>query len=185
MQREPRTILVVDDEETIRNILKRSLEREKYRVLTASEPAEAFDVLRVSRVDLVISDYMMPNMTGLEFIKKVRAMYPGIMRIMLTAHAGVDWIVSAINDGEIYRFLLKPWDDMDLKILLRNAFEKLELERENRLLLMTVKKQSEVLKKLEGEHPGITELNTDESGTLVIDDVDMTELKELLGKMQK
>ncbi|MBI5527880.1 MAG: response regulator [Deltaproteobacteria bacterium] len=184
MQKEPYTILVVDDEETIRNILKRSLEKEKYRVLTAAEPAAAFDVLRVSKVDLIISDYMMPNMTGLEFIKKVRAMYPGILRIMLTAHAAVDMIVSAINDGEIYRFLLKPWDDMDLKILLKNAFEKIELERENRLLLMTVKKQSEVLKKLEDENPGITELHKDESGALVIDDVDMAELKDLLGKMK-
>ena len=183
MAKEPHTILIVDDEEGIRNALQRSLRKEKYRILQAGDPEEAFAVLRESRVDLIVSDHMMPKMSGLDFIKRVRLQYPGIVRIMLTGHAATDMVIDAINQGEVYRFLTKPWDDTDLRILLHNAFEKLELERENRLLLAAVKKQSDVLSKLEKEHPGITELNKDATGAFVIDDVDMGELKELMGKM--
>lgn len=182
MAKEPHTILVVDDEENIRHALARALHKENYRILQAGDPDEALGILRQSRVDLVISDYMMPGMTGLEFIKRIRALYPGIVRIMLTGHAETDMVIAAINEGEIYRFLIKPWDNMDLKILLRNAFEKLELERENRLLLATVKKQSDVLGKLEKESPGITALKKDATGTFIIDDIDMAELKELMEK---
>ena len=179
------TILIVDDEKSIRDALMRSLAKENYRVLTADCPAQAFEILRQSQVDLVISDHIMPDMTGLEFIKRIRVMYPGIVRVMLTGHADIDTVISAINQGEIYRLLTKPWDTFEIKMLLANAFEKLALERENRLLLATVKKQSGVLKKIEKENPGITHLEHDASGALVIDDVDMAELKDLLKRMDK
>lgn len=182
MAKEPHTILIVDDEENIRNALQRALRKENYRFFQAGDPDEAFEVLRQSKVDLIVSDHMMPKMTGLDFIKRVRMQYPGIVRVMLTGHADTDMVISAINDGEIYRFLTKPWDDFELKMLLRNAFEKLELERENRLLLATVRKQSDVLLKLEKDNPGITALNKDATGALVIDDIDMDELKDLMEK---
>src|SRR3954469_21583340 len=166
----PRKILIVDDEENVCNALRRSLRKEGYELHFASEPAPALEVLKQHRFDLVLSDHLMPNMTGLEFLKLVRDRYPDCMRMMLTGHADMQTAISAINQGEIYRFLTKPWDDTELKVTLYLAFEQLDLERENRKLLATVRRQRDLIKTIEKDYPGIGELTRDANGAIVIEE---------------
>ncbi len=165
-----RKILVVDDEQNVINALRRSLRREGYEVFTCTDASAALELLGTISVDLVISDHLMPNMTGLEFLKRVRTRFPDSMRLMLTGHADMQTAIEAINQGEIYRFLTKPWDDNELKITLHLAFEQLDLERENRRLLSMLRQQGEVIARLEQNHPGITTIVRDTSGAILLDD---------------
>jgi DNA-binding NtrC family response regulator len=171
-----RTILVVDDEESVRNALRRNLMREGYELSFASEPSEALEQLAQAPVDLVLSDHLMPNMTGLEFLTLVRDRYPDTVRIILTGHADMQTAIDAINRGEIYRFLTKPWDDQELQVTLRLAFEQLELKRTNRKLLAMVRQQQLTLETIEREHPGISNLVRDERGAILLDPEELAQL---------
>jgi len=162
-------ILVVDDEDNVRNAIRRSLRKEGYELFFASEPSEGLATLRENQADLVISDHLMPNMTGLEFLKIVHDRHPDCMRIMLTGHADMQTAIDAINQGEIYRFLSKPWDDTELKVTIHLAFEQLELMRENRRLLAAVRRQYDLIKSLEREYPGIGKLVRDSDSASSID----------------
>jgi two-component system, probable response regulator PhcQ len=166
----PRRILIVDDEENVCHALRRSLRKEGYELFFGKEPREGLELLQKQTVDMVISDHLMPNMTGLEFLKLVRDRYPDMMRLMLTGHADMQTAIDAINQGAIYRFLTKPWDDTDLKVTLFLAFEQLELERENRRLLAMVRRQYDLLKSLETDHPGIGHVVRDAEGYVLLDD---------------
>ena len=170
MSEQPRRILIVDDEENVCHALRRSLRKEGYQLFFGSEPAEGLALLKTQQVDMVISDHLMPNMTGLEFLKIVRDRHPDMMRLMLTGHADMQTAIDAINMGNIYRFLTKPWDDTELKVTLFLAFEQLDLERENRKLLSMVRRQSDVMKSLEVEHPGIAHVVRDAEGFVLLDD---------------
>lgn len=167
-----RTLLLVDDEENVLSALQRTLRRENYTLLTAGEPAEAFAILQQTQVDVVVSDHLMPNMSGLDFLKEVRALHPEVVRIILTGHAEVSTAMEAINEGEIYRFLTKPWDDAELKVALHLAFDKVALERSNRQLLAAVQHQRALFARLERQHPGLRRLLRDESGALLVDNDD-------------
>lgn len=166
----PRRVLIVDDEENVCHALRRSLRKEGYELIFGHEPAEGLELLKKQPVDMVISDHLMPNMTGLDFLKLVRERYPDAMRLMLTGHADMQTAVDAINHGNIYRFLTKPWDDTELKVTLFLAFEQLDLERENRRLLAMVRRQFDFIKRLEVEHPGIGHVVRDEDGAILIDE---------------
>ena len=170
MSATPFRVLIVDDEENVCNALRRALRKEGYEIFVANEPSKGLELLKQQRVDMVLSDHLMPNMTGLEFLKMVRDRHPDSVRIMLTGHADMQTAISAINQGEIYRFLTKPWDDTELKVTLHLAFEQLTLERENRRLLATVRTQQSLLKSLEERHPGIGRLMRDERGAILLDD---------------
>jgi two-component system, probable response regulator PhcQ len=166
----PRRILIVDDEENVCHALRRSLRKEGYELFFGHEPAQGLEVLKKEKVDMVISDHLMPNMTGLEFLKLVRNRYPDVMRIMLTGHADMQTAIDAINQGNIYRFLTKPWDDTELKVTLFLAFEQLDLERENRRLLAMVRRQYDLLKSLEKENTGISTVVRDAEGYILLDE---------------
>ncbi|MGO9830229.1 MAG: response regulator [Myxococcaceae bacterium] len=176
MEPYPRTVLVVDDEENLLSALERTLRRENYTVVTASEAAEALAVLRQRQVDVVVSDQLMPNMSGLDFLKEVRALHPDVVRIMLTGHAEVSTAVEAINEGEIFRFLTKPWEDAELKVALHLAFDKVAAERCNRGLLAAAHHQQVLLSQLERQHPGLRHLLRDEDGALIVDKEDQASL---------
>lgn len=164
-----RRVLIVDDEENVCHALRRSLRREGYELTLCHHPLQALELLRDARFDLVISDHLMPDMTGLEFLKLVHDRMPDAMRIMLTGHADMQTAISAINQGEIYRFLTKPWDDTELKVTLHLAFEQLDLERENRRLLALVRRHEDLLATLEQRHPALRESMRDASGAFVLD----------------
>lgn len=167
---EQRVILVVDDEANILKALKRTLSGEEFKVVTFLRPVEALEALKELRPDIVLSDHLMPEMTGLEFLKIVRSRAPDTCRIMLTGHAEMQTAIDAINEGEIYRFLLKPWDDLDLKLALSLGLERLDLERENRRLSAMVRVQQMRLAAVEKEYPGLSRVNRDDSGAILIDE---------------
>jgi adenylate cyclase len=107
-------VLLVDDEPSILSALRRSLRATRYDVLTADSGAAALDMLASTEVDLIISDMRMPYMNGAEFLARAQALYPDTMRVLLTGYSEVDSVVRAINEGGVYRYLNKPWDDQDL-----------------------------------------------------------------------
>ena len=143
------TILVVDDEQNILDGLARSLRHPDYMLLFAHSPETALQLLRERHVDVIISDHLMPKMTGLELLKLVRDRYPGTVRIMLTGHADMETAVKAINEGEIYRFLSKPCSPAELQVTVHLALEQLELAREHRRLLAIVRTRPELVELLE------------------------------------
>lgn len=109
------TVLIVDDEENVYKSLRRLLMRDGYHILTASGASEAFELLASNRVDVVISDHRMPNMQGVDFLTHVRSMYPHTARIVLTAYQDEQVLSRAVNEGEVFRFLTKPWDDEKIR----------------------------------------------------------------------
>ena len=142
------TLLIVDDEPSILSALRRILRREGYKLLTASSGEEAQKTLSSEQVDMLLTDCRMPGMSGIELTKKVKVSHPDMIRIILSGYTDVGEAANAINDGEVYRFILKPWNDEDLKFTLRHAFEHQRLSDENVQLYQRVKEQNEELRKL-------------------------------------
>lgn len=117
----PDVILLVDDEVNILSSLKRVLSREGYTVLTAAGGEEGLEVLSREPVDLVISDMTMPHMDGATFLRHVRERNPMTVRMLLTARKDTKWAVEAIRTEEICRYVVKPWDDEDMRLSVRQA----------------------------------------------------------------
>ena len=123
-------ILIVDDEEAITESLALTLGPE-YPVYTAQSGAEGLEILDREEVALIICDQVMPGMTGVEFFETVVKRHPRPLRIMLTGYADMESLVRAINDGQIYRYIAKPWEPDDLRIDVRRAMESYRLMSEN------------------------------------------------------
>jgi two-component system, probable response regulator PhcQ len=166
------TVLFVDDEPHVTQALKRALHKEPYLILSAASADEALAIMAREPVDVVISDELMPGMLGSEFLAMVYQKYPDTVSIMLTGHANLEAALRAINEGHVYRFLTKPCNALELKVTLRQAIQQKQLAAESRRLLRKVKHQDSVLQDLEMEHPGISKLDRDGTGTIVIDDAD-------------
>ncbi len=140
-----RTLLLVDDEENIVASLKRSLRRGGYRILTANSAAEGLQRLAESEVDVIVSDQRMPVMTGVEFLRRAKALYPETVRIVLSGYTELQSITDAINEGAIYKFLTKPWEDDLLRANIDEAFRQKEMADENRRLDREVRAANEEL----------------------------------------
>jgi response regulator RpfG family c-di-GMP phosphodiesterase len=125
-------ILFVDDEINTLSAFKRLFFNENdIEVFTASNGAEGLKILGYNEIDLVISDMKMPQLSGNEFLKYVKDKYPGALRIMLTAYADIPATLDAINNGEVYRFLTKPWNNEDFRITVLKALDYLDLKKRN------------------------------------------------------
>ena len=120
--RNVQTLLVVDDDVAVLAALHRLFRRDNYRVLTAASPAEGFEKLALHHVQVILCDQRMPVMNGIEFMSKVKAMYPDTIRIILSGDTEVDTVLDSINRGAIYRFYKKPWNDAELRDNVRLAF---------------------------------------------------------------
>lgn len=114
------TLLFVDDEERITKLLK-AIFRADYDVHTANSAAEGLQLLQGLRVDVVVSDQRMPGMMGTEFLAEVRKRSPRTMRILLTGYSDLGSIVGSVNDGEVFRFINKPWDQDEIKAIIAQA----------------------------------------------------------------
>lgn len=128
------TLLCVDDEPNILSALRRVFRGTGYRLLTADSGAQALETMAREPVDLIVSDMRMPGMDGAQLLEQVRARWPGATRLLLTGHADVQSTVAAINRGEVYRYIAKPWNDTELLSTVREAFERETLQREKRRL---------------------------------------------------
>jgi two-component system NtrC family sensor kinase len=142
------TVLLVDDEANILKSLKRLFLDMDYKVILATSGPEGLGYLEKEPIDLVISDYRMPEMTGVEFLSKVKAEHPDTVRMILSGFADVEAVVEAINQGEIYKFLAKPWNDQELLSTVKRALEHSSLQRENDKLLRELQSTNAELKKL-------------------------------------
>ena len=144
----PATLLFVDDEPGILSSLRRLFRPHGYRILVAESGALGLAELEKTPVDLVISDMRMPEMDGATFLKAVRQRWPDTVRILLTGYADVTSTVAAINEGEIYRYVSKPWDDTEIVNTVREALERYRLKQENLRLTALTQSQNEELKGL-------------------------------------
>lgn len=142
------TILCVDDEENILNALKRLLRKEGYKLKTATSGAEGLEIVKNEDIHLVICDQRMPDMGGTEFLAKVKDEYPDIIRVILTGYTDVDSISESVNKGHIYKFLLKPWNDQNLKLEIRQCIEQYKLVQINRKLQDKIVEQNKELRKI-------------------------------------
>ena len=130
----PQTLLLVDDEPNTLSALRRMFRREPYEILMAGSGAQGLQLLEAHEVGVIISDYRMPEMTGVEFLRTVKARYPETLRIVLSGFTDLQSVTAAVNEGAVYKFLTKPWDDTELREVTREAFRLHALQRENRLL---------------------------------------------------
>jgi signal transduction histidine kinase len=122
-------ILLVDDESNVLRALKRLLKNEPYEVLTASSAEQALGILADTPVALLVTDYRMPGMDGVELVKIARKQYPDTIRIILTGHSNLGAAISAINEGNVYSFLSKPWDDNHFKKTIADTLNEYEFLR--------------------------------------------------------
>ncbi len=144
----PPTLLFVDDEPSILSSLQRLFRPKGYKILTAESGDAGLAILDAQPVDLVISDMRMPKMDGAQFLEKVREKTPETMRLLLTGYADVTSTINAINKGEIYRHISKPWDDNDIVLIVKKALEHKALRAENQRLLVLTQQQNDELKDL-------------------------------------
>lgn len=118
----PPTLLLVDDEPDVIHALERLLCHDGYRILTAGSAAEGLELLALNEVQVIVSDQLMPQMSGTEFLSKAKELYPDTIRMVLSGYSSFESIMEAINNGAIFRFLLKPWDNGSLRTHIREAF---------------------------------------------------------------
>lgn len=174
------TVLLVDDEPRVTEALVRGLRHEPYEFLTADSGAQALAILESVPVDVIVSDERMPGMTGSELLAQARRRFPNAMRIILSGQASLESAVRAINEGEVFRFLLKPCSPEDVRATVRQALQQKRLYDLSRLLLHRHERQARLMQELEAAQPGITAVAFDDSGAVIAgtpgDDASMDEL---------
>ena len=150
------SILIVDDNKNILNTLKRLFVDEGYSIYTAQSGEEGLKVLESEKIDLIISDQKMPGMNGIEFLERTVENYPDVIPIILTGQAELSDAIRAVNNGCVYKFIQKPWNNEDLKITVRRALEQYDLIMKNRDLTTELKNRVRIMEELERKYPGIT-----------------------------
>lgn len=146
-----RTLLLVDDEENVVSSLMRLLRRDGYRILRANSAKEGLELLASNTVGVIISDQRMPEMTGVEFLSRVKESYPDTVRIVLSGYTELNSVTDAINRGAIYKFLTKPWDDDLLRANVEEAFVRYEMQMEIVRLSKEVREANEELLRINRE----------------------------------
>lgn len=137
-------VLYVDDEEHNLTAFKATFRRE-YDVFTAISADEGRAILATENINIIITDQRMPHITGVEFLESIIEEYPEPIRILLTGYTDVSAVIDAINKGQIYRYITKPWDEQDLKVTINNAYEVFYLRKENKELMKSLLKANEQL----------------------------------------
>ncbi len=141
-------VLIVDDEESILRSVQRLLRNQPYEVVTAGGAKEAIAIFEREPIHLVMADHRMPGGTGVELLREIRDRWPETIRIILSGYTEVKAIIGAVNDGEVYKYFTKPWNDEEIKLNLRRALEQYDLQAENRRLTEEIVVQNERLRQL-------------------------------------
>ncbi|SIN84964.1 response regulator [Algoriphagus halophilus] len=137
-------ILYVDDEENNLQAFKATFRRD-YKIFLAISAKEAREILKEQEVDLIITDQRMPEETGVEFLESIIPIYPKPIRLLLTGYTDIQAVIDAINKGQVYHYLTKPWEEDYLRTVIKNAFEMYTLRRENEKLTEALLKANEQL----------------------------------------
>ena len=151
----PHTVLVVDDEPHVVSSLRRTLAASGHRILGTVDPLEALAIIAREPVDVLISDIDMPDINGVELVLQVRRTHPGIARILLTGRGHLDTAMRGINEGEVFRYLTKPWDRDELLATIDQAIARLDELRRTVAADQRAARRRLLLDELEREHPGI------------------------------
>ena len=175
-------LMLVDDEENILRALRRTLmvndgSAYQFNVEIFSSPKAALHRADEIKFDLVLSDYRMPEMDGVQFLRQFRDKQPDAARLVLSGYADLEGIIGAINEAQIFRFIPKPWHDADLRVTLTQALAYHALLTENRHLADRVReqqgklsRQEMELRRLEHENPGITKVNWGPNGEVLLEE---------------
>ena len=149
------TLLVVDDEPNIVRAIRRLFRGDTMNLETAGSGEEALQIVREKPIHVLLTDNRMPGMPGIELVRKVRTINPDIVRMIISGQSDMDALLDAINDGEVFRFISKPWSDVDLKIAVNLAMAHRRLQDDNRCLKKRLATMETLLAKLKAEHPAI------------------------------
>jgi DNA-binding NtrC family response regulator len=159
-------LLLVDDEPNLTSALVRSLDRKQFEIFTADSAQQGLMILAGNEIDVVVSDERMPGMTGSQFLSEVRKKWPNTIRMILSGQADLEAAVRAINEGEVYRFLLKPCHPQELQMTILQGLQHKKLVAQSRKLLLEHQKNMNLLEALEKDNPGITKVEMDEDGVI-------------------
>jgi len=159
-------LLLVDDEPNLTSALVRSLDRKQFEIFTADSAQQGLMILAGNEIDVVVSDERMPGMTGSQFLSEVRKKWPNTIRMILSGQADLEAAVRAINEGEVYRFLLKPCHPQELQMTILQGLQHKKLVAQSRKLLMEHQKNMNLLEALEKDNPGITKVDMDDDGVI-------------------
>jgi response regulator RpfG family c-di-GMP phosphodiesterase len=135
-------ILVIDDEQNIINALRRVLRKEGYQIIFANSAEEGLTILNREKISLVLSDQKLPGIQGTELLKMVKEKYPDTVRMLLTGCVDISIAQEAINKGQIFKFIIKPWDNEDLRATIKLGIENYKLKLENIRLLKQIQQQN-------------------------------------------
>lgn len=141
-------VLLVDDEESILNSLRRLLRSQPYDVLLANSGAQALEIMAQQSIDLVMTDARMAGMDGATLLAEIHRRHPSTTRILLTGYADLAMIIKAINEGQIHRYISKPWNDEEMLLTLRQSLAHQHSERERQRLEQLTRQQNDQLKLL-------------------------------------
>jgi PAS domain S-box-containing protein len=184
---EKNVILYVDDDEYNLMLFEEFMKID-YEVLTAISPSDAYDLLKKRRVKVLISDQRMPDETGLEFIDRITPEFPDLVKIIFTAHVDHDVALQAINQGGIFRYVLKPWNFPEMRQTLQNAIREYDLKAENQKLIQQLVSKNVVLeraylqiKESEKKFTGIFQASSD--GMMLLRDDKILEVNEAFVKI--
>jgi FixJ family two-component response regulator len=132
IEKPERIVLLIDDESNIISALTRVLRRKRFRIVGTTSIKEGFELMAIHQPGVVICDQRMPEMTGTEFLRRIKDIYPDTIRIVLSGYTELNSVIDAVNHGEVYKFLTKPWEDEALCQVIGDAFNIYELRQENR-----------------------------------------------------
>ncbi len=178
MNEQENHILLVDDEPNVLKALSRLLK--KYHLSTAYSSEEALLMAEQHAFDLVITDYRMPGINGVDFLILFKRLQPDAIRIVLSGFADLEGVQHAINEAEVFRFINKPWSNLEIINVVENGLAHRRMLLENRSLADQVRAQQKLLtekdaiiKALEAEEPGITKVNWADDGSIILDEQDL------------
>ena len=155
-----RSLLIVDDEKNIINAIRRELKNDNYIFHATTDPEEALAVVRDEDVGVVLSDQRMPQMDGVTFLEKVKALKPDSVRIIITGYSTKQNAIDAINRSGIFSYLTKPWQSSELKAMIARAFEHFNLVSENKRLQILTQTQNNALKNINEHLESLVEKRT-------------------------
>lgn len=137
-------LLIIDDEVDITKALVRQFRR-KYNVIATTEASEALKIMEKEKIQVVLSDQRMPGMTGVDFFAQIKDKYPDALKLILTGYSDIEAVIGAINEGQVFRYVKKPWNPDELETIIREAFEKYELITNNRKLMVRLQEANATL----------------------------------------
>lgn len=171
-------IVLVDDEKNILSAIRRVLERNGgWRVFAFDAPRSALDHMGGTDTSLILSDYRMPGMNGVEFLTEAKVLQPDAIRLILSGYSDLNAVIGAINQAEIYRFVSKPWNDYDLVATLQQALDYRDVLVENKRLADQVRRQNDELERrksaldeMQSKHPALFDVDWGPDGSIILND---------------